>query len=68
MRMIINRIRGTFIDGRGASSDIDDAGRWEIGRDYYEHSVADILFRHPEIFAAEFLSVLYPAGLIAKGV
>jgi len=68
MRMLTNRIRGEFIDVRGAPSDIDQAGRWEIGRDYYDRSVAGIVFRHPEIFGAEFLSVFDTAALVAKGV
>jgi hypothetical protein len=66
-RMIINRVPGTFIDVRGAPSDIDHAGRWEIGRDYYERSVAGILFRHPEVFGAEFLSVFDPRRTCREG-
>lgn len=68
MRMISNRIRGEFVDLRGLSSDIDQAGRWEIGRQYYEQSAAGILFRHPEILGADFLSVFDPGVLVAKGV
>jgi hypothetical protein len=68
MRMITNRIRADVVDLRGAPHDIDQAGRWEIGRHYYDRSAAGILFRHPEILGAEFLSVFDPAALAAKGV
>ena len=57
MRMITNRIRADVVDLRGAPHDTDQAGRWEIGRHYYDRSAAGILFWHPEILGAEFLSV-----------
>jgi hypothetical protein len=68
LRMITNRIRGDVIDARGAPSDIDQIDRWEIGRHYYDRLTAGILFRHPEISRAEFLSVFDPVALVAKGV
>ena len=68
MRMITNLIRSEFVDLRGLPSDIDEAARWDIGRRYYDQSAAGILFRHPTILGADFLSVFDPAALVSKGV
>jgi hypothetical protein len=67
MRVITNLIRGEFVDLRGLPSDIDETARWDIGRRYYDQSAAGILFRHPTILGADFLSVFDPAALVSKG-
>jgi hypothetical protein len=68
MRMLTNRIRANFVDLRGASLEIDQADRWKLGRHYYDRQASGILFRHPEIPGAEFLSIFNPIVLAGEGV
>lgn len=68
MRMITNKVVGTFVDLRGLPPDTSQAARWLLGRRLYEEGVDGVAFRIAELPGYEFISVFNGDVLIERGV
>ncbi|AOO85094.1 MULTISPECIES: RES family NAD+ phosphorylase [Bosea] len=68
LRMITNRVVGSFIDLRGLSPDTPLSTRRMLGQRLYEDGTHGVLFRMTELPGYEFISVFNVGTLVEKGV
>lgn len=68
MRMITNKVAGSFVDLRGLPPDTSQAGRWTLGRRLYEDGVDGLIFKMAELPGTEFVSIFNVDTLVEKGV
>lgn len=68
MRVISNRIGGTFVDLRNLPVDLEVAARREIGRKLYEEGVNGVVYRMAEVPDSDFVGIFRLDALDQKGV
>ncbi len=68
MRMITNKVVGSFVDLRGVAQDTSQAARWKIGWRLYEDGVNGVIFNMAELPGSEFISIFNDDVLLEKGV
>ncbi|SIT56149.1 conserved hypothetical protein [Mesorhizobium prunaredense] len=68
MRMITNKVVGSFVDLRGVPPDMAQADRWALGRDLYENGAVGVVFGLAELPGCEFISIFNADVLVEKAV
>jgi hypothetical protein len=68
MRMITNKVVGSFVDLRGLPSDTSQTARWMLGQRLYEDGIDGILFKVAELPGNEFISIFNGEVLPERGV
>ncbi|MFZ5674339.1 MAG: RES family NAD+ phosphorylase [Pseudomonadota bacterium] len=68
MRMIVNKVVGTFVDLRVLVPETPQTTRWELGQSLYEDGVDGIVFKMAELPGYEFICIFNGDVLIERGV
>ena len=68
MRMLSNRVVGSFYDLTELSTDLPQSARWDIGYDLYEAGATGLLYRMAEIPSGEFISIFNSDALPEQAV
>ncbi|MER9674562.1 RES family NAD+ phosphorylase [Mesorhizobium sp. M0208] len=68
MRMITNRVLGTFVDLRGLPPDTPGSARQKLGRHLYEEGAQGVVFGMTELPGHDFVSIFTSDALPDKGI
>ncbi|NNU55578.1 RES family NAD+ phosphorylase [Rhizobium indigoferae] len=68
MRMITNKVSGSFVDLRGLPHETTQAARRMLGQRLYEDGVDGVIFKITDLSGSEFISIFNGDCLVDKGV